>query len=505
MKAIRRKPKSNYIIFLAIALIYMSEPGISGDVDAKQEAAKFGEIEWTDIPAELNPQKGDIKFGYLPVRENRHDPKNKNILRVAFSVIKSSSLNPNPDPVLYTSGGPGVISSVRATQYYFKIPFFMELLKDRDLILFEQRGAKYSIPNLTGPEIDDLLLNSIESGVNGQPEKKKFIETATKLRDRFVKNGIDLTAYNSVESAADIEDLRKALKIKKINLVGISYSARLMLEVYRYYPGGVRSLVLDSPLPPDASWNENSVNNYWSILDKLFSQVEKDNSLSTQFPALKSKFLKLIESADKEPLRLKTQHPLTKKPVTVTINGEGVFKAVCSYIGLKRDLNYFAASINGICLKNEYALKYFTDQSIAPADYSWGMVYSFWNNEEFPFEDFNKFANHDGVPVQLRSIEFTAAPVEIKDIWPRRLPDKIENSPVKGNIPVLILSGEYDPDTPVYFAKMIERHLSKSHLVLFPNGGHVQVFSQPGAKLIVRDFLNFPEKMPDTRCLLETK
>jgi len=135
---------------------------------------------------------------------------------------------------------------------------------------------------------------------------------------------------------------------------------------------------------------------------------------------------------------------------------------------------------------------------ITPGDFSWGMVYSFWNNEEFPFEDFNKITFHGSLPVQLRAIQFTAAPLEIMDIWPKRIPGKVENEPVQGEVPVLILGGEYDGDTPVYYAEMIEKHLPNSRVVIFPGGTHVQIFRQDKAKFIVKEFLNNPNRKPET-------
>ena len=50
-------------------------------------------------------------------------------------------------------------------------------------------------------------------------------------RKRLAGQGIDLDAYNTIENAADIEDLRRALNIDSINLIGISYSGGQMMTV----------------------------------------------------------------------------------------------------------------------------------------------------------------------------------------------------------------------------------------------------------------------------------
>ena len=49
----------------------------------------------------------------------------------------------------------------------------------------------------------------------------------------------------------DLTDLRHVLGIKQWNLHGVSYGTRLALSVMRDAPEGVRSVILDSPYPPE--------------------------------------------------------------------------------------------------------------------------------------------------------------------------------------------------------------------------------------------------------------
>jgi pimeloyl-ACP methyl ester carboxylesterase len=266
-------------------------------------------IEWSNVPQELTPENGEVRFGYLYVPEKHNRSKNPKIIKLAIAIIKSTKSNPKSDPILYTTGDPGVLSTVRAVKYAYKVPFIVEMLKERDFILFEQRGAKYSTPNLVAPEIDSIYLESVENNINAEPDKKKLIKTVEDLKQRFEGKGIDLTAYNSSESAADIEDLRNVLKIEKWNLIGISNSCRLMLEVYRYYPEGVRTMVLDSPLPPDANWHESSFENYWSVIDRLFERCKMNPELNHKYPDLKEYFLKFLSEVDQNPIDIKTEHP----------------------------------------------------------------------------------------------------------------------------------------------------------------------------------------------------
>jgi pimeloyl-ACP methyl ester carboxylesterase len=78
------------------------------------------------------------------------------------------------------------------------------------------------------------------------------VEAMLRCRDRLIQEGIDLSAYNSAASAADVNDLRIALGYDQVNLYGVSYGSRLALTVMRDYPGILRSVILDSTYPPEA-------------------------------------------------------------------------------------------------------------------------------------------------------------------------------------------------------------------------------------------------------------
>ena len=59
---------------------------------------------------------------------------------------------------------------------------------------------------------------------------------------------MDLDGYDTVESAADFVDLRRALGVDQFVLRGVSYGGRLAREIYRQDPDGVAGLLLDSPV-----------------------------------------------------------------------------------------------------------------------------------------------------------------------------------------------------------------------------------------------------------------
>jgi len=454
-------------------------------------------FERAPIPDVIAPATGEIEFGYLVVYENRNDTASRTI-RLPVMIGKSRRTDPLPDPVLFTVGGPGVISTMRGGRDLNSWP----LLDDRDFIYFEQRGARYCEPNLIGPEIDSLIIGSIDRFMNGQPNRKELVEAAKMLSERLTSQGVDLSCYSTRESASDIEDLRKVLGIHQWNLYGISYSCRIMLEVIRRYPEAVRAVILDSPLPPDVSWDETSIERYWNNIVMLASACEEDSVVNSNYPELQKRLLDLIEQADNEPLQVDITHPITNQPTRVTLDGEGVFRLVAAYMGSGSYIYSFPYTMHLLCERDDYVLTFLTTALISPPQYSWGMRYSIWCNEEFPFEDFAIFDRHDDLPSPLADFEWTVVEPEIYDFWPHRAVDSVDNQPVHSQVPALVVNGQYDPDTPPEWGRRICETLPNSHYFEYPGQSHLPLFIHPCGRKMAIEFLNNPHKRPSDSCLI---
>ena len=108
----------------------------------------------------------------------------------------------------------------------------MKLREVGDVILLDQRGVGLSRPNLTRISGQSLPLDFFADEAKALSViRERSLEAAEFFRNQ----GVDLRAYNTIESAHDIDDLRKALGVEKINLVGFSYGTHLGLAAIRYY------------------------------------------------------------------------------------------------------------------------------------------------------------------------------------------------------------------------------------------------------------------------------
>jgi hypothetical protein len=75
------------------------------------------------------------------------------------------------------------------------------------------------------------------------------------------------------------------------------------------------------------------------------------------------------------------------------------------------------------------------------------------------------------------------------------------SAPVVSDIPTLILSGEFDPNTPPGGGSLVAETLSRSYVFTFPGVGHNVVGNSLCAQSMVLDFLAEPTEEPDAGCL----
>lgn len=195
-------------------------------------------------PCPKTPEPVPGRCGVLEVPENRAHRRGRTI-RLAVAIIPAASARPAGDPVVFMSGGPG-------GDVMGDVPFLIGagVNRDRDLIVMTQRGTLYAQPNLACPEIDRFYADAVGLPYDAPSTGRRLVRATKQCRDRLTADGIEVSAYNTTENAADFADLRKALDIPRWNVYGYSYGTDLALTYLRRHPQGIRSVAIDSVVPP---------------------------------------------------------------------------------------------------------------------------------------------------------------------------------------------------------------------------------------------------------------
>ncbi len=451
-----------------------------------------------------------IDCGYLVVPEDRSQTDGPQI-KLAVAIIRSSDPHPAPDPVVYLYGGPGghILDSTTALASYFK-----SILPNRDLIVFDQRGVGYSQPALECPEVENQALLDAPKNLGPAEEQAHGFKAYQACHDRLVQAGIDLSAYSSAASAADVNDLRMALGVAKVNLYGWSYGARLALTVMRDFPAGVRSVVLDSVYPPQADLDTEAAGNAGRALDLLFASCAADTNCDAAYPDLKTVFYDAARQLDTNPISFDQVSQQTQKKVTQLINGDRMINLVIYLLHFDDMLPYIPKWIYefhyGTAASDFMLTGYMYLFTFSNEISSQGMRLSVQCGEETSFSSAQaiRAANASVSPRLAEAVDqgwyFAMCPA-----WKVNPAAAVENQPVVSDIPTLLLTGADDPVTSPAWAESTAKNLSHSYYFEFPWASHWLIYRDSSAAScalgMLGAFLADPTSAPDSTCIKSLK
>ena len=201
-------------------------PPVPGE--SQSEATTLRSYDGRSIPAE------QVR---ISVPERRAHPGRS--ISIAALRIRGTAARPGR-PIVFLMGGPGIPGSVMAPiPPYFTL--FQRLREIGDVVIPDQRGIGRSEPGLdcsvtSAPPEDALMDGSALMAAS----RRQVAACAEQWRAK----GDDPTAYNTIESADDIDDLCRSLGYDKIDLLAFSYGTRLALAVVARHEAHVGRMVL---------------------------------------------------------------------------------------------------------------------------------------------------------------------------------------------------------------------------------------------------------------------
>ncbi len=443
-----------------------------------------------EVPANIR-----FECGNLFVKENR-SKRHSGSIKLPVIIVKSTAEKPEPDPVIYTAGGPGGSSLGRARG----ARNLASITSKRDFIIFEQRGTRYADPAMQCPEVDEARHRAAREDVEADKAVRYELNAVWECRMKLVSEGIDLSAYDSAASAADLEDLRRVLGIEKWNLYGISYSTRLMLNYIREYPKQVRSVVLDSVLPPEVNWDETSVDGVIAALEKLFAACEASERCRANYPDLKERFYAFLKEKNKHPVLVATE--VEGKKYSLTLDGNEIFDHAYNLMENTGDLARVPAVLHSIMQGDLTSLESYAKDRLTGGGFIWGMRYSVWCREEMPFQSPRKMRAQTTRHSFIKGFSIQGAFPEICNTWSVPPAEDIENEPVSGETPMLVFGGEFDPDTPPEWGMRVAARFPNSFFYEVKGLSHGVLFwNECAFKRMMAEFFDDPSKNPDDSCL----
>jgi pimeloyl-ACP methyl ester carboxylesterase len=304
----------------------------------------------------------------------------------------------------------------------------------------------------------------------------RSVAAARVCAEEWTAKGLDLSGFTVRESAADVDDLRKALGVPKVSLLGHSYGTYLGLAVIREYGRNVERAVLISTAGP------NHMRKLPLVLD---GQLAKLSMLAKS--DMTAQLRRVLAKLEREPIAVTVTDRARREEIELRIGPDALRRILVMDIGDGNDFIVFPALLETLERGDPSILAWFVEkrynQSAAGVDL---MVYGM---------------RCSGGATELRDRQIAleaarsifgnaqnAAYPEVCAVLPPHDSGDAFRSAIVSEVPVLFLSGTLDSNTPPYQAEELRWTMPNSTHIIVANAGHEDLEPMPEVQAAIADY-----------------
>lgn len=441
---------------------------------------KDGDLKFEPFTIPFEGQNVAAELGRLVVRENRSNPKT-NLIELAFVRLKSTAEKPG-FPVVYLDGGPGssAINIARAPEY---MRAFMKLRDVGDVILLDQRGVGRSKPNLSRLSSEALPLDVF---ADNDVALRAFRERTVAAVNYFRSQGVDIQAYNTIESANDVDDVRKALGAEKLNLVGFSYGTHLGLACIRYHGPNLNRVVLIGTEGPDHTNKLPSTSD--TSLKRLAKLAAAAPELEGKVPDLVGMLREVLTRLEKEPVTVQVTDQRTKKPVDLKIGKSGLQFLIMRDLGDSNDLPIFPAWFYTMHHGDYSILSRFAEKRYNQFGAGISLMTVVMDASSGTTKARMAKIEEEAKTAMLGHMVNFPFPGIDEAVGSPDLGDKFR-SPIHTSVPTLFFSGTLDNNTPPFQADEVRKTFRNSTHLIVENAGHESMLVDTRVQQAIVEYL----------------
>jgi pimeloyl-ACP methyl ester carboxylesterase len=429
-------------------------------------------------------QQGVPECTTLSVPVDYANPGGRHISLALDMVPATAPKSQQQGVLLVNPGGPGASGLPLAAEVAQGLS--PDVAAQYDIVGFDPRGVGSSVPALSCDRsfFDGPRPNYIPA--NPAAEQVLINRAKTYAADCGKRFGWLLPHMTTEDTARDMDAIRAAFGVSKINYYAFSYGTYLGQVYATLFPDRVRRMVLDSVVDPTGVWYADNVDQDYAFqgrMEAFFAWVAKyDSTYHLGSTAAQ------VQSA-----WYRARNRLLAHPVNGTIGADefddtflqggyldelwpGFAQALSSYLneGQAGDLisQYQGYGKQG---ENEFAVY----NAVQCSDVGWPRNWSFWTSDTERIYAKAPFQAWDNA-------WFNAACA----FWPVKGPAKPLQIKGTGLPGILMLQGTLDPATPYAGAQDAHKLLPSARMVVVKGGGnHGQSMEQP-SNSCVQGYLN---------------
>ena len=448
------------------------------------------------VPQEL-VENGKYSYGYMKVPESYEQPDGKS-LELAIAIFKCRSDSATHAPLVLNTGGPG-LSNIDN----FVPDLFGELgdlmLDNRDLVVIELRGLKYSKPNLFCPEIDSLQMYLVDKSLSVDETIELYMDTLQVVYDRFEREEVNLSAFNNYAIANDIVFVMTQLGYDKFSIFGSSFGTLVAQHLLLNHSEHLVSVIMNAVVDINRGlpgMHTNSIER----LESIFKTCADDSVLNQAYPDLKDRFLTLLGELNANPKILDITYGKDGRVYKVPLTGN---KLAVWLFGFMYWDSQLPSTLHTI-LSGDYSLISSNPGMLFPIpDFSNGLSLSIILSESsgFAAEDIPLDGEYVDWVKGCGTMIFTPYFLNrAQHIW------KVNNLQggnisAVSDVPTLMFSGELDHVCPPEYAVELSGILKNSYLYIFPGIPHSPIDYGSCGVMMMKAFLDNPTIAPDNSCM----
>ncbi|HEX7132468.1 MAG TPA: alpha/beta hydrolase [Iamia sp.] len=423
---------------------------------------------WWELPDDA-PEGVTVTCGTVDVPSDAADPGSDPITLAVARVHGSG--DPDAEPVISLHGGPGGDALSGPPTGLMAL----DILDERDVVTFDQRGAGRSRPSLNCPEKEEAILDTLAAAEPWEVEYAANVEAVDACYRRLTEDeGIDLDLYDTPASVRDIEVLRETLGVEAWNVWGASYGTRLGLDYARTHPDRVRSLVIDSVYAPDVGGVERAKALPQGALDRLADACAADEACADAYGDLGAALVDAAAAMEADPEELTA--PVTlggeEQERTFVLTGTDVRAGLFAALYDSELIPLLPSVVAAVAAGDRSIIPQFVDVGVPRLlDLSEGAFYS------VDCADSGRSLEGADVEAELSEatedalIALNSAQVFCAD-WPVEHVPEAFNEQVTVDVPTLVYGGTLDPITPFADSEAQAEAMPDARFVAVPNAGH---------------------------------
>ena len=426
--------------FCGSVLVALGLYGVSG-----LASAATGESIERLSACELPGVKRAAKCGVIEVPENPDKPAGRR-LQLAVAVIPAEAGRTHNDPIVPLMGGPAE-DAISAAEYY--VEHLGPLLRDRDLLLLDQRGTGKS---------NALRCPLYDAKNPAGSLRDLFPVAAVKRCAQELSARADLTQYTYTHFARDLEHVRRALGYGPLNLSGGSYGTRAAQVYLREYPQSVRTVYLGSVVPLDIATPLTMAKTAEMTRNQTFDACAADAACRAAFPDLRKEFDEVAKRLDSGVASFDRGRvaewfrSLTYRPYSATELPWMIHRAHAG------DWSPIEQGIQSNAAGGDAAL-------------SFGLFFSITCNDDVAFIREEDIAR-ETQGTFLRDYRIRQQQAACRQ-WPK-VPTATNRTPVKSSVPTMFVSGDSDAATPLWYTQRVAAGFAERIEIVVGGQGHTE-------------------------------